>query len=114
MSDPSDSQPKSKAGAVFRAICSTVSDITEHVAAELNYNKEPFNRQEALGASGQISVAIPAGGTGEVTLRAGSALRHFPARAQDKKLALKRGEAVTVTEVGPTIMLVAPSTNEDT
>ena len=64
--------------------------------------------QTLVGASAEVSVAIPANGVGQVALNVGGERSEHVARAADGK-AIARGAAVVVTGVGADSVLVSPA-----
>jgi len=66
----------------------------------------PAHCKSARNAIGEISVAIPQGGTGEIVVEIGKSLHHYPAKTVTGDLALKRGSRVRVVDVGQNMMYV--------
>ena len=64
--------------------------------------------QTLVGASAEVSVAIPANGVGQVALNVGGERSEHVARAADGK-AIARGAAVVVTTLGADSVLVSPA-----
>lgn len=65
-----------------------------------------YSRQEAKGATGEISVSVSAHGTGEVLITLGRAVNSYPAQAVVSGQEFKRGERVRIAEVGTAVMFV--------
>ena len=62
--------------------------------------------KEAIGLDGEVIVAVPQGGAGEVVLSLGGSLRHYSARARDGRRSFKRGEKVRVVDVASDTLYV--------
>jgi membrane protein implicated in regulation of membrane protease activity len=64
--------------------------------------------QSLIGTQAEVSVAIPAGGVGQVSLSSAGARSEHIARSADGS-ALTRGAAVVITGLGGDSVIVAPA-----
>jgi membrane protein implicated in regulation of membrane protease activity len=62
-----------------------------------------------VGVTGEVSVAIPPGGVGQITINAAGERSEHIARAADGR-SVSRGTAVTITGLGGDSVIVTPST----
>jgi membrane protein implicated in regulation of membrane protease activity len=78
--------------------------------AKLLYSQQASSElrmQSLIGTAGEVSVAIPAGGLGQIAVSAGGERSEHVARGADGK-AIIRGTAVIVTGIGADSVLVTP------
>lgn len=68
--------------------------------------QKPIHIKDAVGREAEVSVTIPANGSGEVILSLGGALRHYPARGKDGRKSFKRGLKVKVVDAASDTMYV--------
>ena len=82
--------------------------------AKLLYSQQAssaLNMRSLVGTAAEVSVAIPAGGIGQIAVSAGGERSEHVARSADGR-ALSRGAAVVVTSLGADAVIVMPSALE--
>jgi len=82
--------------------------------AKLLYSQQAssaLDMRRLVGTSAEVSVAIPAGGVGQIAVSAGGERSEHVARSADGR-ALNRGAAVVVTALGADSVIVSPSVVE--
>ncbi|MGH9551074.1 MAG: NfeD family protein [Terriglobales bacterium] len=67
------------------------------------------DREKARGLTAEVSVAIKAGGTGEVTVILSKSYQAYPARAAKSDMEFKKGTKVRIVDVGSNMMYVEPA-----
>jgi hypothetical protein len=80
--------------------------------AKLLYSQQASSElrmQTLVGTSAEVSVGIPAGGVGQISLNVGGQRSEHVARAADGR-ALPRGAVVVITGLGADSVIVAPPT----
>lgn len=82
--------------------------------AKLLYSQQAssaLHMRSLVGTSAEVSVAIPAGGIGQIAVSAGGERSEHVARSADGR-ALNRGASVVVTALGADSVIVSPSVVE--
>ena len=65
-------------------------------------------REDARGATAEVSVPIKAGKTGEIIIVLGETYQHYPAKAANKDLEFAKGVKVRVQDIGSNMMYIEP------
>jgi hypothetical protein len=65
-------------------------------------------REDARGATAEVSVPIKAGKTGEIIIVLGETYQHYPAKGANKELEFAKGAKVRVQDVGSNMMYIEP------
>jgi hypothetical protein len=97
---------RGKALTSLLAATDELMDAVQQLSDRFTNKGNMFSVQDTLGKDGEVSVSIPAGGTGEVLIAIGNALHNYPARGVSDKLEFKRGQRVRVIELANQTLLV--------
>ena len=98
------------AASAIGIVCGVVMAGIVYQFATLLYGQQASSHQRLaslIGASGEVSVAIPQGGVGQITISAAGERSEHIARGQGG-LAVARGASVTITGLGGDSVIVAP------
>jgi hypothetical protein len=94
-------------GVLFGVVMSSIV----YQFAKLLYSQQAssdLHMMGLVGAAAEVSVAIPAGGVGQIVVTSGGERTEHIARAADRK-ALARGAAVVITGIGGDSVTVVPA-----
>jgi hypothetical protein len=70
-----------------------------------------ISREDALGQTAEVSVAIKPGRVGQILLVLGGTLQHYPAKGTNGELSFPKGARVRVADVGNNTVFVEPVNN---
>lgn len=96
-----------RAAALADGIVVAVTELVQRAETAGN----TYKSSDAKGSIAEVSVAIPAGGTGEVLLKLGRGLQNYPARSAQEGTAFPRGAKVRVIDVGGQTLYVEALNN---
>jgi hypothetical protein len=98
------------AASAIGVVCGLVMAGVVYQFAKLLYAQQASSHlhlNRLIGASGEVSVSIPPGGVGQITISAGGERTEHIARTADGQ-AIARGVTVTITGLGGDSVIVAP------
>jgi hypothetical protein len=81
-------------------------DAVQQFSDRFTAKGNTFSTREAVGKEAEVSVAIPAGGTGEVLVTLGKGLHNYPARGLTEDLEFKRGDRVCIRQLANQTLIV--------
>ena len=99
------------AASAIGIVCGIVMAAIVYQFAKLLYAQQASSHlrlDRLIGASGEVSVSIPTGGVGQITISAGGERSEHIARTADGQ-AIARGVSVTITGLGGDSVIVAPA-----
>ena len=95
-------------------VCGIVMAGIVYQFARMLYSQQAssdLTMRRLIGASGEVSVAIPKGGVGQITISAAGERTEHLARTGDGR-PVQRGATVTITGLGGDSVIVAPATRQ--
>lgn len=98
-----------KAAGVADSLLATVAGLVQKAETRGN----TYRSADAVGSTAEVSISIPAGGTGEVLLKLGRGLHNYPARAARDGEAFMRGTKVLIADVGEQTIFVEALPQKD-
>jgi len=103
----------------FKKAIDVFADASNHilstvgwVAQQLNAPGNVFRMSDALGQTAEITLSIPAAGTGEIVVLLGKSRRYYAAKSKDPHAEIKRGSKVKIVDIAVSTMYVEPILTE--
>lgn len=90
----------------FAETANNILDLAAWFNSRLNTRGGVFKVEEAKGTLAEVSLSIPAGGTGEVTVIMGQTRKNYPAKALRDGEEFQRGSKVRIADVAVSTMYV--------
>lgn len=105
-SNAEQGNPCSRAVDFIADTCNHVLDAVTWFSNRLNSSGSVFKINDALGATAEVILSIPCGGTGEVVLVLGKTRKNYPAKASNPELSFERGAKVRIVDIASCTMYV--------
>lgn len=102
----SSQEPERRAIDHFADAANQLLDVIGWLGNKLNSSGNVYRIEDALGATAEVSLSIPVGGTGEVTLVIGQSRKSYPAKAFCADLEFARGTKVRIADIAVSTMFV--------
>lgn len=98
-----------KAVDIFADASNHILSTVGWVAEQLNAPGNVFRLSDAVGQTAEITLSIPAGGTGELVVLLGKTRKYYAAKCKDSLLEVKRGSKVKIVDIAVNTMFVEPT-----
>ena len=112
-SDPRQGNPRSDCGNPCSQAVDFIADTCNHIvdafawfSGRVNSSGNVFKISDALGASAEVLLSIPVGGTGEVVVVLGKTRKNYPAKALNPEQSFERGAKVRIVDIASCTMYV--------